>query len=471
MVTIKFGTDGWRAVMDKEFTFENVERVAQAFALWLRETPRGGASKTPRVAIGYDFRDRSEDFAAAFARVLLGNGIQIALSDRPVPTPAVSRAVLKHGYDAGIGITASHNPGQYNGVKIKDSEGASADPAVTRRVEDLIDTGPVKKDAAADLKPHLRNLLADYLDGVKSYLDLGAFKRKPFRILVDSMHGVGEHHIENILRGSAVEVTTIRGERDIHFGGNAPEPILKNLAMAAELMKQGKFDLCLVTDGDADRIGALRPGGAFVSPGTILTLIMLHLAQDLGKRGTVVTTVSNTSLIYRVARKLGLPVVETPVGFKYICDVMRKENVLIAGEESGGLAFQGYMRERDGVLSGLLLVQMMERRGKTFEEILGGVESEFGRFRYVRRDLRYPDELKPKLLEYLKNLEPDTIGGGRVTGKNLRDGVKFLIEGDAWVLFRLSGTEPLLRVYAESADASQAEALAQWGESLAFSLA
>ena len=470
MVTIKFGTDGWRAVMDKEYTFENVERVAQGFALYLAEKASQNGKKQPRIVIGYDFRNHSEDYAEAFARVLLANGVEVVLSDRPVPTPAVSRYVTDHGFEAGIGITASHNPGNYNGVKIKDRDGSSADPVITRRVEELIDKSPVKKDEKADLSKIKKDIATGFFDAMKKYANLSVMNNKPFSILVDSMHGVGEHYVEQILKGTQVKVTTLRGERDVTFGGVAPEPILKNLQAASELMKTGKFDLCTVTDGDADRIGAIRPGGDFISPGTILSALMLHLAEDLKKTGSVVTTVSNTSLIYRVARKLGLKVHETPVGFKYICEIMRKEEVLIAGEESGGLAFHKYMLERDGILSALLMIQMMEYRKQSFEEILRGMEKEFGKFHYVRNDLKYADELKPKLLAKLKGWDEKTISGSTIKIKNPADGFKFTFDDDSWLLFRLSGTEPLLRIYAESTDLAKAKSLVDWGQNLALNL-
>lgn len=467
MLKIKFGTDGWRAVMDKEYTFENVERLAQAFADYMKDKKSKASEKnTPRIVIGYDFRDRSENYAASFARVLLGNDMEVTLSDRAVPTPAVSQAIIDYSFDAGIAITASHNPATYNGVKIKDSDGSSADPSITNSVEELIDRNPVKKDPNADLTRIHKDILSVYLEHIKKYVDFDLFQRKPLRVLVDSMHGVGESHLQQLLENTVVNVTTVRGERDIHFGGVAPEPILKNLTLSAQLMKQDMFDIAIVTDGDADRVAALRPGGEFVSPGTILSLILLHLAQDLAKKGTVVTTVSNTSLIYRVAQKLALPVEETPVGFKYICEIMRRENVLIGGEESGGLAFQGHMLERDGILSGLLLIQMMSYRQKTFEEILRSVEEEFGKFHYTRNDLRVAEDVKPKLKTLLNDSSPKTLAGSRVLKKMTKDGWKFVLENDAWLLFRLSGTEPLLRIYAESTDASQVPSLIQWGQSL-----
>jgi phosphomannomutase len=468
---IKFGTDGWRAIMGTEYNMENVSRMAQAFSDFINDDFKArGLSVKPRVAVGYDFRKDSENFAAAVTSILLANKIDAVLSDRAVPTPAVSRWIVDHKYDLGIAITASHNPGDYNGFKVKDHNGSSADVSITRGIEAALDRSPVRLGTPDDAARVKVDLMTPYLDALKKYLDMKSFNRHPFKVLVDSMHGMGERHIEQILAGTQVRVTTLRSNRDTTFGGFAPEPIAKNFPTTCEKMKSAEFSAAFITDGDADRIGAARLGGIFVSPGTLLSLIMLHLAEDLGKKGDVVTTVSNTALIYRVARHLNLRVHETPVGFKYIVDIMRKHDVLIAGEESGGLAFQNYMQERDGVLSALLLIQMMEYRNQTFEEILLDVEKRFGKFLYARRDMKYPESAKAGFLAHLQGLAPKDIDGIPCVGKNTADGVKFLMHKDAWLLFRMSGTEPLLRVYAESQAPGEAETLVGWGERLALSL-
>jgi phosphomannomutase len=235
-------------------------------------------------------------------------------------------------------------------------------------------------------------------------------------------------------------------------------------------MKKGGYDLCVATDGDADRIGAVRPGGEFISPGILLSLILMHLVQDLKKTGSVVTTISNTALIYKVANKLGMKVHETPIGFKYVCDIMRRENVLIGGEESGGIGFQDYLYERDGMLSALLMVQMMAMRKQSFEEILKGVEKEFGKLYYVRNDLEYPNDLKPKLFAALTKSTPDIFQGHRVKDVKTQDGLKYVLDDDSWLLFRLSGTEPILRIYSEATSQGLAEALVKQGREFAYSL-
>ena len=467
MSVIKFGTDGWRAVMDKEFTFENVELVIQAFCEHLKNTLKG---KTPKVVIGYDYRRNSDAFAHRAAEILIANGIEVLLSNEACPTPAVSFTIVKEKYDAGVILTASHNPPDYNGVKIKNDYGGSAEKEITNSIESYIGKTPVQKKPFTPGAPVIRDLNQKYLEFLKSYINADVIRQAPFRVLVDSMHGVGADHIQKILQGGKIQVTTIRGNRDVTFGGFAPEPIPKNLAQSISLMAEGKFDLGVVTDGDADRIGALRPGGEFISPGTILSLIMIHLVEDMKRKGSVVTTISNTALIYKVARKLGLKVHETPIGFKYICDIMRKENVLIGGEESGGIGFQDYLYERDGMLSALLLMEMMAMRKQSVDEILKDIEKEFGKLYYVRNDLDYPNELKPKLFKHLSDNPPQSFDGQKVKEIKSRDGVKIILEDESWLLLRLSGTEPILRVYSEATSQSLAESLVAQGRKIAFSL-
>lgn len=464
MPQIKFGTDGWRAIMGREFTTENVELVAQAVADHLNASKKGA-----KAVIGYDFRKNSENFARTFSEVLAANGVDTLLASAACPTPAVSFTIVDRKLDSGIAITASHNPPDYNGVKIKTDFGGSADKQVTNAIEALIGKNPVRKNSGQAIRTE--NLNEKYLQFLKNYLNMDAIRSAPYRILVDSMYGVGGRHIEQVTAGGKLQVTSIRADRDVTFGGTAPEPIPHNLGPSMKLMEKGDFDLGVVTDGDADRVGAIRPGGEFVSPGIILSLILIHFVEDLKKTGSVVTTISNTGLIYKVARKFGLKVHETPVGFKYICEIMRKENVLIGGEESGGIGFQNYLYERDGLLSSLLLVEMMAMRKKSFDEILKDVEKEYGKLYYERQDLNYPNELKTKLFQHLSAHPPKKLQNHGVTDVKNQDGMKFLLEDGSWLLFRLSGTEPILRVYSEATSKALAGALVQQGKELAFSLA
>ena len=471
MSNIKFGTDGWRAIMGKEFTFENVALVAQAFSDYLKkEFKKKGIHRAPKVVIGFDYREDSENFAKTIAEVMLANAIDVSLSSAACPTPAVSFTIVNEKFDSGIVVTASHNPAGYNGIKIKTDFGGSADKNITNGVEELIGKNPVSKKTLNSISPLVTDLNKKYLEYLKKYVRLDVIKNAPYKILVDSMHGVGAKHMEEMLAGGQIQVTTIRGERDVTFGGAAPEPIPRNLSLAIERMKKREFDLAAVTDGDADRVGAIRPGGEFVSPGIILSLILIHFVEDLRKTGSVVTTISNTALIYKVAKKFGLKIHETPVGFKYVCEIMRRENVLIGGEESGGIGFQDYLYERDGLLSSLLLMEMMAMREQSFEEILRGVEKEFGKLYYVRNDLNYPNELKAKLFEYLSSYSPKELQGQGVKEIKRADGVKIVLRDDSWLLFRLSGTEPILRIYSEAASQDLAESLVSQGKDLAFQL-
>lgn len=465
MQEIKFGTDGWRAIMGKEFTFENVERVAQAYAGYLNQEKKSKGSSRPKIAIGYDHRKNSPDFAKVFAQVLMANDIEVILANSPAPTPAVSFTIVNEKLSGGVALTASHNPAQYNGVKIKTDYGGSADPEMTHAIENLMDKFPVRKVKES---PLLKDFNRGYLAALKKYLRLDVLKKAKFSVLVDSMYGTGDKRIEEILEGSGIKVRTIHSGRNESFGGVNPEPIAKNLKEAIQLMKKGEFDLAIATDGDADRIGVIRPGGEFVSPGTLLSLIMIHFVEDLGRKGSVVTTLSNTALIFKVAQALKLPIHETPVGFKHICEIMRRENVLIGGEESGGIGFQDYLFERDGLLSGLLILEMMAMRGKTFDTILREVENRYGKYFYSRQDIQFPLEYKQKLMNQFTRRPLDQINGCKVIRTQSDDGFKFVLEGESWLLFRFSGTEPLLRIYAESTDSEQANRLVETGKKIAF---
>ncbi len=454
--------------MGKEYTDENLLLVAQAYADYLTKEARIG--QATRIVIGFDFRSNSDHFAKLFSEVLAANGVHVLLASMACPTPAVSSAIVKEKFNGGVVITASHNPSSYNGVKLKTDFGGSAEKNITDAVERWIGKNPVLRKSASEVKVVTRDLNEKYLEYLKAYVDLNVIRNAPYRVLVDSMHGVGAKHIENVLAGGKIHVTTLRGARDVTFGGYAPEPIPKNLVPSIDIMKNGSFDLCVATDGDADRVGALRPGGEFISPGIILSLIMLHMSQDMKKSGSVVTTVSNTALIYRVANKLGLKVHETPIGFKYVCEIMRRENVLIGGEESGGIGFQDYLFERDGMLSGLLLMQMMAVRKQSFDEILRLVEKEFGKLFYVRNDIDYPNELKPKLFAALEKKPSFDLKGHALKDIRTRDGVKYVLDDDSWLLFRLSGTEPILRIYSEASSQALAETLVKQGRDFAFGL-
>ena len=311
------------------------------------------------------------------------------------------------------------------------------------------------------------DLLPGYLKGIKAYVDLAAIKRTPVRVLVDSMHGVGGRLIESLLTGGRCRVTTLRGEPDANFGGSAPEPIPKYLTELLRQVQAKRYALGIANDGDADRIGAASPTGEFLSPGMILTLLLLFFLKERGWTGEVVKSISNTSLITRVAAAHHLTLHETPVGFKHVAALIRTRDILIGGEESGGIGVRGYLPERDGVLLGLLLLELVAKRRKTIPQLVAEIERAYGKFYYQRQDVHYPDACKPRLFGWLKEQTPTALDGQSVAQVQTDDGVKLTAKDGSWLLFRLSGTEPILRIYAEGTTKARAKQILTQGESWA----
>jgi len=470
---IKFGTDGWRAIISQDFTFENVRIASQAVADHFVGAAHCAA---PTFVIGYDWRFLSEKYAELAVEVLAGNGIKVLLSDKAVPTPLVSFAIKNKKLSGGLMITASHNPPYYNGLKIKAPYGGSADEGITKSVESLLAKNPVRsmefKKGIDSGAIELVDLKKDYMKFVKAYIDFKPMRNAKINALVDCMHGVGDGYIPEILKGTKIKITQIRTGRDTLFGGINPEPIPKNLEATFQAMKDKKsnYDICIVNDGDADRIGAVTPGGKFMGAGQIMALLLLHFIEDRHWKGGVVKTVSNTTLIDLIAKKYGLKLYETPVGFKYICRLMLDEDILIGGEESGGIGVKGYMPERDGMLLGVLLVEMMAHRKKGILEIIKDVEKEYGSFRYQRIDMDYPDDKKKKLMELLKTNPLKQVCGKNVKETKSFDGYKFIMDDNSWLILRLSGTEPILRIYAEASGEKTAKSYLDFGKNLALSL-
>ncbi|MFH1853754.1 MAG: phosphoglucomutase/phosphomannomutase family protein [Candidatus Omnitrophota bacterium] len=463
-MAVKFGTDGWRAIISDDFTFENVRVVSQAIADHFK-----GEGVT--FAVGYDWRFLSEKYAELAAEVLAANGIKVLLSDKAVPTPLVSLAIKNKKLSGGVMITASHNPPSYNGIKIKASYGGSADQGITKSVESLLEKNPVKtvplEDSVKSGRIKIIDLKADYMKFINSYIDKTVLKDSRLNVLVDCMHGVGDGYIKEILGDTKIQITQMRTGRDPLFGGINPEPIPKNLEAVFQEMKKGKYDIAIVNDGDADRIGAVTPRGEFIGAGQIMALLLLHFVEDKKWTGSVVKTITNTTLIDRITKKYRMKLHETPVGFKYICRLMLDEDVLIGGEESGGIGVKNYMPERDGILLGILLVEMMAYRKKGILEIIDEVEKEYGKFRYTRIDMEYPDDKKRKLMEYLKETPPKEVLGRPVKELKSYDGYKFIMEDDSWLVLRLSGTEPILRIYAEASSSKLAQEYIEFGKKIA----
>ncbi len=465
-MSIKFGTDGWRAIISDDFTFENVRMVSQAIADHFNKEKKGST-----LAIGYDWRFLSEKYAEIVAEVLAANSIKVLLSDKAVPTPLVSLEIKNKKLQGGIMITASHNPPSYNGIKIKASYAGSADKGITKSVESLLGKNQIKSlpiaAAVSSGAVKMTDFKSSYMKFITSYIDMDLLKNAKLNVLVDCMYGVGDGYIKEILKDTKIQIAQMRAGRDPLFGGINPEPIPKNLEAVFERMKNEKFDIAIVNDGDADRIGAVVPGGKFLGAGQVMSLLLLHFIEDKKWTGSVVKTVSNTTLIERIVKKYKLKLHETPVGFKYICRLMLDEDVLIGGEESGGIGVKNYMPERDGMLLGILLIEMMAHRKKGILDILKDIEKEYGRFCYARIDMEYPDAKKKKLMEFLKNNAPKKILEKPIKELKSYDGYKFILEDDSWLILRLSGTEPILRIYAEASSDKLAKDYLDFGKKIA----
>ncbi|OQX54672.1 MAG: hypothetical protein B5M48_00060 [Candidatus Omnitrophica bacterium 4484_213] len=473
MKAIKFGTDGWRGEISRDFTFENVELVAQAIADYFTRSPLP-APRSPQVIVGYDTRFLSREFAQTVSRVLVANDIKVILSNQYCPTPTLSRAIVTKKARAGIMITASHNPYYFNGIKIKGDFGGSVESDVTEEIENLLGKNRPKilswEECKESKNLEVANFLPDYKKSIKSYIDFRLLRssKKKWKVLVDSMFGTGNGIIEDLLKETNIKVTTIHSEQNPLFPRINPEPIPKNLKEAARLLKNGDYDLAVITDGDADRIGALRPDGKFITPSLILSLTLLHFLKYRRWRGGVVKTISSSSLIDKITQRYNLKLWETPIGFKHICALMRKEDILIGGEESGGIGYKNYLFERDGILSALLLTEVLCAEKRGILGIIKDIEKEFGRFRYDRIDIHYPEEKKKGLMANLKKNPPSRLIGKRVVEIKKYDGVKLICSDGSWLLLRLSGTEPILRIYAEAGSEKEAERLLGEGKKIAY---
>ena len=450
---IKFGTDGWRGIIADNYTFKNLKILSQAVADYL------GPNKT--VAVGFDTRFMSERFAGITAQVLAANNIRVILSDRPVPTPTLSFAVKSKKLDLGVMITASHNPAEYNGFKIKVPSGGAAGPEVTEKVETLLGQTPVKEGASAEGKIEKEDFTRAYVKFIRNYIDFKKIKNKKFKVLVDVMYGSGNSFIAEVLKGSSIKLEFMRNGINPSFGGGRPEPVEENLKVLKLRVKKEKFDLGIALDGDADRIAAVAAGGEFIHPQKILGLLALHLNQDRGFSGGIIKTICGTTMIDNIAKFLKVKLYETPVGFKYISNLMEKEDIVAGGEEAGGMGVKGYIPERDGTMAGLLLLEMMVYRNKNILKILDEVEKQFGRYYYLRDDLHLKARQEPK-----KENLPDELLGQKVIEVRDFDGVKLICADLSWLMFRGSGTEPIMRIYAESKSLKKAGQLIALGRSL-----
>lgn len=479
---IRFGTDGWRAVISDEFTFENVRRVAQAIADWLTEKseeterPDGGASSLS-VVVGFDTRFLSDRYAIEVARVLAGNDIRVHLTRADCPTPALSYAVRGLEADFGVMLTASHNPPRYNGIKLKAAYGGAALPATTQQIQSRLHANlesgrtpeAIDYDEAVSAGVIRRfDPLPAYLAHVESLVDFDRIAANCPRVLFDPMYGAGRGYVRSFLDRVGGCADEIHGEMNPGFAGIHPEPIGRNLGELIAAVQAGGYDLGLATDGDADRVGAVDANGNFVTPHLIYALVLRHLVEDWNWRGSVVKTVSTTQLVNRLAERYDLPLHETPVGSNYLCELILADDVLIAGEESGGITIKHHIPEGDGILMGLLLTEIVAHHRQPLHAIIADLLADLGPVAYARDDVRAEQPFsKPELVERLTASAPAELAGRPVAHVNNADGVKYVLADGSWLLIRPSGTEPVLRIYAEAPDDAGVQALLRVGAALA----
>jgi alpha-D-glucose phosphate-specific phosphoglucomutase len=473
-MVIKFGTDGWRAVISDTFTFANVRLVAQAIADYVLEEVD---DDQPEVVVGFDTRFLSDRYATEVACVLAGNRIVAHLTRADAPTPAISYAVVHKKAAAGVMITASHNPPRYNGIKLKSAFGGAASPEQAGRVE-----AHLQRNQEAAREPNLMDYQAAldqerirrfdpawaYYEHLGHLVDLDAISDGELRVVADAMYSAGRKCIADMLARTRCRVHEIRGEMNPGFGGIHPEPIARYLNALKAAIQAHHADLGLATDGDGDRIGAMDAHGDFVDPHHIFALALQYLVEERGWSGTVVRSVSTTRMVDRLAARYGLPLVETPVGFNHIADHMLGGDVLIGGEESGGMSIKGHIPEGDGVLMGLLLLEAISVAGVPLHELVAGLQADVGPAHYTRCDIPLRRSVaKADMVTRLTEDVPGSLGGQRVTEVETIDGVKYLLADDSWLLIRPSGTEPVLRVYAEARDGAMVDVLLAYGQQVA----
>jgi phosphomannomutase len=468
MPPIKFGTDGWRAVIAEEFTFANVERVAQAAADYWRAHPIPGTGR--KVIVGFDRRFASDEFGRCVAEVLAGNGFEVVLTPEPTPTPAVSCAVVRHRAIGGVMITASHNPPRFNGFKLKTHLGAPAGPETCQQVEAFLDRSADAAGLALRSRSRREIQIEDvrpaHYAALKRLVDFKLVAKSGLRLAHEALYGVGAGCFEALLAGTTCRVTTLNGGHDPLFGGINPEPVIANYGRSSAYLRRHPHDLCLVTDGDADRVGGMDGRGNYVSTHQLICLLLQHLLLNRGQRGRVVKALTTTSLLDKICAEYGLPLTETGVGFKYIAEEMIRGGVMLGGEESGGIGFSGHIPERDGIAAGLMLLEMLAVERKPITRLLARLGKQYGPHHYGRIDAHYPLEQRASLVERLAQNPPARLLRSPVAQVKAFDGVKFVARDSSWLMLRGSGTEPILRIYAETTSPRATEALLKAGVQL-----
>jgi alpha-D-glucose phosphate-specific phosphoglucomutase len=466
---IKFGTDGWRGVIAEDYTFDNLRRAAQGFASYLLEKGKQGQW----VVVGHDKRFHSENFAAAAAEVLAGNGLNVYLTDGATPTPVIAYAVVDKRACGAVNITASHNPPTDNGFKVRDENGGAIDPEGLKRIEALIPDS-VEEVKRLEMSAGMRDGKIVMFDASESYIvnlqklvDLQKIKDAGLTVLVDAMWGNGAGWFPRLLEGGKTQVIEIHNTRNPSFPEmKRPEPIRPNIDVGLKATVENQADVLLVMDGDADRCGIGDENGEFINQLRVYALLALYLLEIRGERGAIVKTLSTTTMLNKLGKLYDVPVYETGVGFKYVAPKMMETNAMIGGEESGGYAFRGNVPERDGILANLYFLDFMVRTGKKPTELLKMLFDKVGEHFYDRIDTPFSGDRKSRE-QMILNANPQTLGGLKVTELITVDGFQFKLEDGGWLLIRFSGTEPIMRVYCETTHGDKVKAILQDGLKIA----
>ena len=468
---IKFGTDGWRAVIAEDFTFENVRYCAQGVADYLKLAKLEGRG----LVIGYDTRFASEDFAAAAAEVIAGNGIKVYLTPKATPTPVLSYGVLAQKAAGGIIITASHNPGAWNGFKYKDEHGSSAPDEITAKIVEFLskayEAGKVSRLPLAEARK--KGLVIDtdlapvYFAQIARLVDLDRLRNSGLKLVIDPMYGAGAGYLAKALGGGATSFTEIHGQRNPLFPGLRPEPIVPNIDELAAAVKKQKAGVGLATDGDADRMGIVDEKGNFITQLQVFALLCLYLLEVRGERGPLIKTLTTTSMTYRLGELFNVPVYETAVGFKYVAPLMMEKDALIGGEESGGYGFRGHVPERDGILANLYFLDLMVQTGKSPSQLIEYLYSKVGPHYYQRVDITFDAKKRQAIVDRVRNHAPATIDNVKVLKIDTTDGFRFNLADNTWLLIRFSGTEPLLRIYTETDSPGRVDRMLKLGREIA----
>ncbi len=465
---ITFGTSGWRAIIADEFTLDNVRLVTRAIASVINETGAGG-----NFIVGYDTRFLSERFAAVCAAELAELGFQAYLTTRETPTPTISYAILTKKARGGINFTASHNPPQYNGMKLSTADGAPALPEVTKKVEARIaemQAGKAGVKATVSGQVVEFNPLEDYLTDLATKIDFAKIASAKLKLAYDPLWGTGRGYLDEVLRRNGCEVQTVHDYRDVLFGGYSPEPSERNLGEMRKLVLDQNLALGVATDGDADRFGFIDRDGTFMSANHVLALALDYLCESRPTwSGGMARSVATTHLVDKVAKRHGRETFETPVGFKFIGELINEDKIILGGEESAGLTIKGHFPEKDGILACLLVVEMVAARGASLGEMLEDLFKKDGALYSERVGVKLTPEVKDRLQKRLSAEAPDSIGGRRVIEVNRMDGVKYIFDDGSWILLRMSGTEPVVRCYAETHSKKDLEVLLETGSQFVLS--